>query len=99
MDPESHFCLTTDSIMNSLADDKILTLIKLKAFADDKFDIAELMTSVFDRVENTVGNRRKCWFSPFPTMFQKTSFSGLRRTEVVWERVNSFPNKPLFLRV
>ena len=40
--------------VDSLPNDKILALTKLKAFADDKFNVAKLMTSVFNRVENTV---------------------------------------------
>ena len=35
------------------------------------------MISVFDRVENIVGKRRKCWlpeFSPFLTMFSMGFF-------------------------
>ena len=41
--------------VDSLPNDKILALTKLKAFADDKFNVAKLMISVFNRVENTVG--------------------------------------------
>ena len=41
---------------------------KLKAFADDKLNIAVMMISLFDRAENT-GQRRKCWLL--------TSFSNL----------------------
>ena len=38
------------------------------------FFVAITMISVFDRVENIVGKRSKCWlpeFSPFPTKFSK----------------------------
>ena len=48
-------------------------MMKLKAFADDKINEAQMMISVLDRVENW-GKRRKCWlsaFSPFSTMFSK----------------------------
>ena len=61
--------------INSIPKDKALS--KLKAFADDKFNIAKMMISLFDRVENIVGKRRKCWlpaFSPFPAMFSKGLF-------------------------
>ena len=37
---------------NSLPNDKILTLTKLKAFADDKLIIAKMIISVCDRLEN-----------------------------------------------
>ena len=30
-------------------------MTKLKAFADDKLDVAKMMSSLLDRVENTVG--------------------------------------------
>ena len=34
-------------------------MIKLKAFAEDKFIVAKTMISVFDRVENIVGKKEK----------------------------------------
>ena len=40
---------------NSLPNDKILDVTKLKAFADDKLNVARMMIFVLDRVENTVG--------------------------------------------
>ena len=63
--------------MNSLPDDKILDVAKLKAFSKDKVHVilTRKMIYLFDRVENTVGTGKKCWlpvFSPFPTvLFQK----------------------------
>ena len=50
---------------DSLPNDKILALTKLKAFADDKFNVAKIMISFLDRVEKQCGKRRKCWFSAF----------------------------------
>ena len=41
--------------VNSLPNDKILDPIKLKAFADDKLNVARMMISVLHTVENTVG--------------------------------------------
>ena len=41
--------------LNSLPNDKILDLSKLKAFAEDKIDVVEMMISLLNRVENTVG--------------------------------------------
>ena len=61
----------------TLKNDKILDWSKLEAFADDILNVAKITISVFDRVENIVGRRRKCWlpaFSPFPTMFSKGVF-------------------------
>ena len=41
--------------VNFLPNDKFLAWSKLKAFADDKFLVAKMIISVFDRVENIVG--------------------------------------------
>ena len=67
-----HFCF----FLNSLPNDKILNVTKLKTLVDDKFKVAKLKISLFDREENT-GKRRKCWlpaFSPIPTVFSKDFF-------------------------
>ena len=59
--------------LNYSPNDKILGTAKLKAFADDKCNVAEMMNSLFDSLK-TLWERRKCWlpaFSPFPTMFSK----------------------------
>ena len=67
-------------LINSLPNNKILDWTKLKAFADDKLDIAKTMTSVYDRVENIVGkgeNASYQHFLLFSRCFQKFSFSGL----------------------
>ena len=40
--------------INSLPNDKILDLSKFKALADDKFNVANMMISLFDSVENLV---------------------------------------------
>ena len=63
-------------VFNPLPDDKILDVIKLKAFPDDNLNVAMMTIPPFDRVENS-GKRRKCWlpaFSTFPTMFSKAFF-------------------------
>ena len=57
--------------------DKILGLTKLKAFADHKIKIAQMMVSLFDRIGNIVG--KALWstaFSPFPPQFSKGFFLG-----------------------
>ena len=59
---------------------QILALTKLEASVDNKFNAAKMLVSLFDKVENIVGKRRKCWlaaFSPFPTMFSKGSTGSL----------------------
>ena len=65
------------SILPFCQNDKILDEAKLKAFADNKLNVAQMMISLFDRVEKRCGKRRKCWlpaFSPFPTVFSKALF-------------------------
>ena len=60
--------------VNSLPNDKMLDLSKLKAFADDKINATQKLKFAQGSVENIVG---KCWFpafSPFPTMFSKAFF-------------------------
>ena len=41
--------------LTPLPNDKIVDMTKLKAFADEKSNVAEMAISLFDRVENTVG--------------------------------------------
>ena len=41
--------------VNPLPDDKMLTLSKLKAFADDNFTVAKMVKFLYERVENIVG--------------------------------------------
>ena len=44
---------------NALPNDKILGQFKLKAFADDKINVAENFKFVLERVENMVGKKEK----------------------------------------
>ena len=44
---------------------KILHLFKLKAFADDKLNVAEIMGFVFGMLEKIVGKGRKCLLLSF----------------------------------
>ena len=70
-DPLTH---EVGSSFNSVPNDKILDATKLKAFADGKINVAQMMISVSVRARKHCGKRRKCWlpaFSPFPTMFSK----------------------------
>ena len=63
--------------LNSLPNDKILELTKLKAFADDKFNVSKMMRSVSNREENIVGkgeNAGNQHFLLFPTMFSNAFF-------------------------
>ena len=49
----------------------------MKAFADDKISVTEMMVSLSDRVENIVGKGENAGYQQFlifPQCFQKTSF-------------------------
>ena len=73
------YCISVTHCFNSLPKDKILDLTESKAFVDDKLNIAKMRIPLYDRVENTVGKRRKYWlpaFSTFPTVFSKPSSLG-----------------------
>ena len=51
-------------------------MTKLKAFADDKLNVAKMTISLFDRVENTVGKGENAGyrhFLLFPQCFLKSS--------------------------
>ena len=77
MDHQLELLVNSRTHVYSLPNEKILDWSKLKAFADDKSKVANIMIFVFDSVENIVGKRKKCWlpaFSSFPTMFSKAFF-------------------------
>ena len=50
------------NLLNSLPNNKILDWFRLKAFADNKLNVAKIMISPYGRVENSV---RTCWLSAF----------------------------------
>ena len=71
--------------LNSLPNDKIIDMSKLKAFADNKTDMIEKLKFVLGSIGNIVGKgerkhcgkRKKCWlpaFSPFPIMFSNSFY-------------------------
>ena len=65
-------------------------MTKLKAFADEKFNVATMMISVFDRIENRVGKGENALpaFSPFPTMFSKDlSFRVIKSPDCLVESI------------
>ena len=69
----------TETMFNPLPHDKILDLTKLKAFADDKINVAKMMISVSDRVENIVGKGENAGYQHFllfSQYFQRASFLG-----------------------
>ena len=60
-----------------MSDDKILALSKMRAFADDNLNVAQMVQTFSDMVINIVGKKRNCWspaFSPFSTMFSKSLY-------------------------
>ena len=69
---------------------KFLDMTKLKAFADDKLNVAKITASLCDRVEKSVekeenaGNQH---FFHFPQCFPKPSSLGSLKVGIVWQRV------------
>ena len=86
-------------VFNSLPNDKILDVTKLKAFADNKINVAQMMIPVFDRVENIVGKGENAGYQHFLLFlqcFQKATFSGWLKFRIVWQRVTLFTNRQCF---
>ena len=44
-------------------------MTKLKAFSDNKLDVAKMTMSLHNREENTVGKGENACYQPFPTVF------------------------------
>ena len=88
-----------NSCINPLPDDKSSLLSKLKAFADENFNVVQMMQFFYDRVKNIVGKGENAGYKPFllfPQCFLSASFSRLWKLGVVWERVNSSQHNPEF---
>ena len=75
----------------SLPNDKILVMTKLKAFAEDKLNVAKMTNSLYDRVEKgKKGENVGCQhFLLFPPCFPKPSSLGSLKVGIVWERVKA----------
>ena len=72
---------------NSLPNDEILALSKLKAFADDNLHRVQLMEFLFNRIENIMGkgeNAGNQHFLLFPICFQNASSLRLLKVGIVW---------------
>ena len=70
-----------------LPNDKILKLTKLKTFAVHKTNVAQMMISVFDRVENIVGKGENAGykhFLHFPQCFQKAFPWESVKVQILW---------------
>ena len=66
--------------LNPLPNDKTLDVTKSKAFADKKLNIAKMMISTFDIVENTLGKGENACYKCFP----KPSSLGSLEVWIVW---------------
>ena len=71
------FCAKPKEVnsINSSSNDNFLDFTKYKAFADNRLNVARIMISVFDRVENIVGKGENTGYPHFfhcPQCFQKT---------------------------
>ena len=90
------------SLFNPLPDEKIFDWFKLKHSADDNIEF-DLNSRKFSKlVENNVGKGEIALYEQFllfPQCFLKVCFPGASKGVIVWEWVNSFLNKPWFLRV
>ena len=74
-------------ISNSLPNDKFSDMTKLKAFADNKLNIATMMISVLKRVEKTVGKEENAGYQHFllfQQCFPKLSSLGPLKVWIVW---------------
>ena len=72
---------------NSLPNNKILNLSKLKAFADNIINMTENLKFVWGTVENIVGKGENAGYQHFllfPQVFQKASFSISSKVRIVW---------------
>ena len=73
---------------NSLPDDKLLDLSKLKTFADDKINVTLKLKFASGRVaKNIVGKGENAGYQHFllfPQCFQKASLLGSLKVGIVW---------------
>ena len=73
--------------VNSLPDDKTCDWSKLKAFADNKINVAEKLKFVLGRLENIVGKGENAGYQHFLLClecFQKVSYTGSLKVGIVW---------------
>ena len=80
-------CLSVLKWFNSLPNVKILDRSKLKAFAEDKINVTEILKFVLERVENIVGKGENAGYQHFLLFlqcFQKASYKGSLKVGIVW---------------
>ena len=62
---------------NPLLNNKFLDLTKLKAFADDKLNVAKITICLFDRAENTVGKGENAGYQHCLLSFSNSVYQSL----------------------
>ena len=75
-----------------------MLVTRLKAFADDNLNVAEMAKFVLDTRKHC-GKRRKCWltvFFPVPTMFPNAFFNGRYLSGLCGTEFNSLLHNPDF---
>ena len=73
--------------VSSLPNVKILDWSELKAFVDDKLNVAEMMIFLFDWLESIVGKGENAGYQNFllfPQWFQKAFSSWVLKVGIVW---------------
>ena len=81
LDLKHHVCF------NPFPNHKFLDVTKLKAFADDKLNVAKMTIFLFDRAENTVGKGENAGYQHFllfPVCFPKLFSLGSLKVGFVW---------------
>ena len=63
-------------------------MTKSKAFADNKFNVAKIIISVCDRVENIVGKGDNAGSSPY-NVFESSLFQGHQTPDCVVKRLKT----------
>ena len=58
-------CTCISIIINPLTDKRFLASSKLKAFADDNFNMAQIVQFFFEKVENVVGKGENAGYQHF----------------------------------
>ena len=74
-------------VINSLPNDKILDWSKLKAFADDKFNIVKIMEIVVNNTENIVGKGENAAYQHF-LLFQQCFLKGMHSRDCLVKGLN-----------
>ena len=70
----------TKHVINTLPNDKILDVTKLKAFADDRINVVQMIITVFVRLENILGKGENAGYQHF---FKRLLLSGSLKDVIV----------------